>query len=226
MRRRFVTLFLTLVLAAGCTKVETTSGGGEHPWTVPGVLRVGLQTDVKTLNPLLAGDTTDSFVTRLLFDVLIDNDEHGNPVPDLAATVPTLENGGISKDGLTITYHLRKHVKWQDGAPFTSRDVKFTWQALMSDRNNVVSRRGYDEVASIDTPDAGTVVVHLKERFAPFVDTFFAESDSPYPIVPAHLLARYENINQVPFNTNPVGTGPFIFVKWTRGVGIDLKANP
>ncbi len=54
---------------------------------------------------------------------------------------------------MTITYHLRRGVKWHDGAPFTSRDVKFTWQAIMNPRNNVVSRRGFDQIASMDTPD-------------------------------------------------------------------------
>ena len=69
-------------------------------------------------------------------------------------------------------------------------------------------------IASIDTPNASTAVVHLKKRFAPFVDTFFAESDQPYMIAPAHVLARYPNFNQVPFNNDPsVSDGPFKFVR-------------
>jgi len=225
MFRRFLAVALTLAVFAGCTKVDT-SGGGPHPWTIPGVLRIGLQTDFKTLNPMLAGDTTDTFVGRLMFEMLIDADEKGHPIPDLATEVPTLENGGISKDGLTITYHLRKDVKWHDGVPFTVKDLVWSWHAMMNSENNVISRRGFDDVASIDTPDDFTAIVHLKQKYAPFVNTFFADSDSPVPILPAHLLSKYKNINEVPFNGHPVGDGPFEFVKWDRGIGIDLKANP
>jgi peptide/nickel transport system substrate-binding protein len=146
-------------------------------------------------------------------------------VPILAAQVPTTENGGISAGGRTITYHLRPGVKWQDGAPFTSRDVAFTWRAIMNDANNVESRNGYDRVASVATPDALTVVFHLKALFAPFVDTVFAESDNPFCILPAHLLARYHDLNHVPFNADPVGTGAFRVVEWVHGDHVTLVAN-
>ena len=110
--------------------------------------------------------------------------------------------------------------------PVTSRDVKWSWQAIMNPDNNVVSRHGYDYVASIDTPNASTVVVHLKRRFSPFVNTFFAESDQPYMIAPAHVLAGLSNINQIAFNNNPtVSDGPFKFVEWSRGDHISLARN-
>jgi peptide/nickel transport system substrate-binding protein len=110
--------------------------------------------------------------------------------------------------------------------PLTSKDVKFSWQAMMNPNNNVVSRHGYDEVASIDTPNDTTVVVHLKERFSPFVMTFFSEGDSPVNIVPEHILAKYPNVNQVPFNTQPIGSGPFVVTEWAHGDHITLVANP
>ncbi len=164
-------------------------------------------------------------MTTLTNDPLVTVDPKGNDVPVLAAEVPTLENGGISKDGLTIRYKLRQHVKWHDGAPFSSDDVKFSWEAVMNTATNVVSRRGYDTVQSVETPDANTVVFHLKAPFAPFVDTVFGESDSPYEIIPRHLLAKYKNLNQVPFNSEPVGTGPFKFSKWVRGDRLEFVAN-
>lgn len=165
-------------------------------------------------------------LNRLSFDTLLSVDVSGKHLlPILAAAVPTLANGGISRDGLTITYHLRPKVRWQDGAPFTSRDVKFTWQAIMNDANDVNSRNGYERVASVDTPNPLTVVFHLKEKFAPFVDTVFAESDNPYCILPAHLLAKYHDINRVPFNQLPIGTGPFRVVKWVHGDHVELVAN-
>ncbi|HXO16794.1 MAG TPA: peptide ABC transporter substrate-binding protein, partial [Candidatus Dormibacteraeota bacterium] len=166
------------------------------------------------------------FADGLIFSMLVTHDERHHQIPDLAQAVPTLQNGGISKDGLTLTYHLRHGVTWHDGAPFTSRDVKFTWQAIMNPRNNVVSRRGYDLVRSMDTPDAYTVVVHMKQLFPPAVDTLFAESDTPMRVLPAHLLAKYPDLNHVEFNAAPVGTGPFRFVSWQRGDRIVLQANP
>jgi peptide/nickel transport system substrate-binding protein len=210
----------------GCTKVSNGNVVGRHSWTQAGVLRIAIATDLKTLNPLLNSDTADVFVDRLMFEPLLTADPKGNPLPMLAAQVPTLENGGISRDGLTITYHLRRGVKWTDGVPVTSRDVKWSWQAIMNPNNNVVSRHGYDDIASIDTPNDYTVVVRLKQRFSPFVDSFFAESDQPYMVAPAHVLSQYPNLNQLPFNSNPsVSDGPFKFVGWSRGDHISFVRN-
>lgn len=202
-------------LVCGCTKVQTGSstvaGVTRHSWTIPGTVRIAIQAPPNTLNPLLASNTTESMLTRLTNDLLVSVDATGrNEVPMLAAQVPTLANGGISRDGLTITYKLRHNVLWHDGVQFTSKDVKFTWAAIMNSRNNVISRTGYELVRSVDTPDPYTVVFHMKQRFSPAVNTLFGESDNPYTIVPAHLLAQYPDLNKVPYNTKPVGTGPFM----------------
>ncbi len=207
-------------LLAGCTKTGETNGAQ------PGVLRIAIQADLKNLNPLLNSNTIDVLVARLMFEPLLSADDRGNPVPMLASAVPTFENGGISKDGLTVTYHLRRDARWTDGVPVTSADVKWSWEAIMNPNNNVVSRHGYDEIRWIDTPNPYTVIVHLKTRFSPFVDTFFAESDQPYPVAPAHVLAKYTNLNQIPFNSEPtVSDGPFKFGEWSRGDHITLVAN-
>jgi peptide/nickel transport system substrate-binding protein len=191
-----------------------------------GILRVAIFAEPASLNPLLATTTADNFLSSLTFDLLVTLDDRGNEIPDLAAVVPTLANGGISRDGLTTTYRLRHGVRWQDGAPFTSADVKFSWQAVMNPNNNVVERRGYDQVSSVDTPDAYTAVFHLKRPFAPFVDTVFGESDDPFRVIPKHLLDRYPNINQIAFNQQPIGTGPFRVVRWYHGDHVELVANP
>ena len=223
---------LFAAIFAGCTQQTTTtssSSGSQssNPGTKHGVLRVAIQQDVKNLNPLLASNTTDVMIDRLMFEPLVTADDKANPLPMLATAVPSVANGGISKDGLTITYRLRKDVKWSDGVALTSKDVKYSWQALMNPNNNVISRHGYDTIASIDTPDDFTAVVHLKQKFAPFVNTFFAESDQPYPVVPAHVLSKYASLNQIAFNTAPsVGDGPFTFSNWAHGDHIDLVANP
>lgn len=217
-------LALTAVLC-GCTK----SGGiaaQRHAWTQAGVLRVAVNEEPKNLNPLLAGTTVEIFIDRLMFEPLLSADPAGNPVPMLASGVPTQSNGGIAPDGLTIRYHLRRDVAWSDGVAVTARDVIWSWQAIESGNNDVVSRHGYDDVSSIDAPDRYTIVVHLKRRFSPFVNTFFAESDQPYEIVPAHVLAQYPDINRIPFDAAPsVSDGPFRFVAWQRGDRIVLDGN-
>lgn len=220
MRRVTALLAAVTLLFSGCSKGAGGGTGGANA-----VLRVASYAEPTSLNPLLASNTAENFIASLAFDLLVTLDDSGREVPDLAATVPTLQNRGISKDGLTITYHLRHNVKWQDGVPFTSADVKFTWQAVMNPQNNVVERRGYDQVRSVDTPDPYTVVFHLKKPFAPFVDTVFGESDDPFRIVPKHILAKYPNVNRVPFNTLPIGTGPFRIVRWIHGDHVEFVAN-
>ncbi|HEU5480687.1 MAG TPA: ABC transporter substrate-binding protein, partial [Candidatus Tumulicola sp.] len=205
--------------AAGCSKGGQNAAPADE-------LRLAININPMQLDPILSQNTMESFVDGIIFDELVSQDAQHHQIPDLAATVPTLANGGIGKDGLTLTYHLRHGVRWHDGAPFTAKDVLFTWHAIMNPANNVVSRRGYDQVQSMDAPDDYTVVMHMKRMFAPAIDTIFGESDTPMRILPAHLLAKYPNINQVAFNAAPVGTGPYEFVRWLRGDRIVLRANP
>ncbi|HEY6449268.1 MAG TPA: peptide ABC transporter substrate-binding protein [Candidatus Cybelea sp.] len=210
---------------AACTKTGG-AGGHRHSWTHAGLLRIAVNEEPKTLNPLLAGTTIEVFIDRLMFEPLLSADSSGDPVPMLAATVPSQANGGISADGLTIRYHLRRDVRWSDGVPVTSHDVVWSWQAIENPNNDAVSRHGYDDVSSLDAPDPYSVVVHLKRRFSPFVNTFFAESDQPYDVVPAHVLAKYPDVNRIPFNSQPlISDGPFRFVRWERGDRVVLDAN-
>ncbi|HZZ66322.1 MAG TPA: ABC transporter substrate-binding protein, partial [Candidatus Baltobacteraceae bacterium] len=124
------------VLLAACTQTGTASrAGGASSGT--GALRIAIQQDLKNLNPLLTSNTTDGMISFLMFEPLLHADPRGNPVPMLAATVPSTENAGISRDGLSIVYHLRKNVRWSDGVPVTSKDVKWSWQAMMNPNNNV-----------------------------------------------------------------------------------------
>ncbi|MBV8531431.1 MAG: peptide ABC transporter substrate-binding protein [Candidatus Eremiobacteraeota bacterium] len=225
MKGTMASVIAAAIALAGCTKAGEEAGG-RHSWTQAGVLRIAINEEPKNLDPLLAGTTPEIFVDRLMFEPLLSADPRGNPVPMLASVVPTQANGGISRDGLTVRYHLRHDARWTDGVPVTSRDVVWSWRAIENGDNDVVSRHGYDDVRFIGAPDAQTLIVHLKRRFSPFVNTFFAESDQPYDIVPAHVLARYRDINQIPFDAQPsVSDGPFRFTAWQRGDRIVLDAN-
>jgi peptide/nickel transport system substrate-binding protein len=216
----------TVLLGACARDGATRASGGRHPWTRAGVLRLADVADPDSMNPLLSTMDLSYDLSSLMFSYLVIADAHGRMIGDLATGVPSLENGGVRDDGRTYVYHLRAGVRWHDGAPLTSRDVAFSWRAVMNPRNNVLHREGYQEVARIDTPDDRTVVVRLKRRYPPFVTQFFTTlQEGAKPIVPAHLLERLPELNDAPFNAHPVGSGPFSFVAWDRGRRIVLQRN-
>jgi peptide/nickel transport system substrate-binding protein len=213
------------ILLTGCTRIsQGPTASGRHAFTVPHVLRFADISDPDNLNEYLSTMDLVYFLSSMIYSYLVVANDAGQLEGDLAAAVPTLANRGISRDGRTYIYHLRRSVLWQDGAPLTSADVKFSWQAVVNPNNNTLHREGYTEIASIDTPDKYTVVVHLKRRYPPFVSKFFTPlQEGGKPILPAHILAKYSSMNQVPFNSAPIGSGPFRFVKWERGREIILE---
>ena len=218
-----------LAFFGGCAPVTPSGGpkaGGPNAWTRHGLLRIVNLAEPDTLNPVVGNFQIDTDLALLWGGMLFNWSDRNELVPELATVVPTTKNGGISADGKTIVYHLRKNVSFQDGRPFSADDVIFTWHAVMNKNNDVSSTVGYDLITAIDKRDAFTIAVHLKFAYAPFIATFFAPSGNPYPILPKHLLAQYPNINQVPFNSRPVGTGPFVVDRWQRGNKITFHANP
>lgn len=190
------------------------------------MLRVADISDPDNLNPYLSTMDLVYDLSSLVYSYLIIADANGRLEGDLATEVPSPANHGISADGLTYTYHLHPKVRFHDGVPLTSSDVKFSWQAAINPNNNALHREGYDEVRSIDTPDATTVVVHLKRRYPPFLTEFFAPlQEGGKGILPRHLLEKYRSLNQVAFNSAPIGSGPFKFVRWNRARDIVFARN-
>jgi len=214
------------VCGSGCSRVTESgipSGKPNAAWTVPGVARVEIQTEPNTLNPLLARNVAEVDVEGAIFDGLVKLDDRGQLVPDLAIVVPSRANGGIAADGVTITYHLQRGVRWQDGAPLTSADVAFTYHALIQSAINSPYTGFYRSyVRRVATPDPYTVVVRLVKPYAPAVGRLFVATTDGL-IVPAHLLAHSANINHDAFNTHPVGSGPFELQRWDHGSDIVLK---
>lgn len=178
----------------------------------------------QSLNPLRSSGFVSGELNGLLFSYLTTYDSKGGLMPQVAREVPSLSNGGISRDGLQVTYHLRHDVRWQDGAPLTARDVVFTYDAIINPRNDAISRFGYEDIRSVEALEPYTVRVSLKKPQAAIVPFFFG-GDSNYPILPAHLLARYRSLNEAPFNTQPVGSGPYRVVEWQHGDHMTLAAN-
>ncbi|MBV9269658.1 MAG: peptide ABC transporter substrate-binding protein, partial [Candidatus Eremiobacteraeota bacterium] len=158
--------------AASCTLAIlcACSAGTSRGWhRGADTLNAGAAIEPNSFNPLLVTESIENDIDRMIFNGLTLVDDKNTIQPDLATVVPSKANGGISADGKTVTYHLRRGVQWQDGAPFTSADVKFSWQAIMNANTRTGNRVPYDEIARVDTPDAYTVIFHLKRPYAPFI---------------------------------------------------------
>jgi peptide/nickel transport system substrate-binding protein len=213
------------LLLSSCTNAGRAPGG---PFGSTVVFNVAA--DPSSLNPLFIhpdSSSVDLEIDRLMFEPFVDIDSSGRPIPELLSEIPTRANGGVSADGRTIVYHLRKNVKWSDGAAVTSADVLFTLHAILDPRNPVQSHEGYDLIERASAPSAHTVVFHLRHAWAPAVLTYFSYGFSPQFVLPAHVLHRQAPLAQSPFNADPtVVDGPYRFESWWRGEGIQLAANP
>ncbi|MDP9017012.1 MAG: peptide ABC transporter substrate-binding protein, partial [Candidatus Eremiobacteraeota bacterium] len=217
-----------IALLAGCAKSSTQtagSNGGKNPWTIPGTLRVGINQEPDNLNPMFAHTAETDEEDQLIFAPLMRYDEKGDFFPELATEVPTYKNHGISKDGLTITVHMRKGVKWADGVPLTARDWRFTYQAVKNPHNNTKSLFLWDDVASVTLPDDYTIVIKLKTPNADFIGNL-ASGGAAYPPLPEHLLGKLPDLNRAAFNSAPLSSGPWILQKWNHGSSLEYVPNP
>ncbi|HZT11172.1 MAG TPA: peptide ABC transporter substrate-binding protein [Candidatus Baltobacteraceae bacterium] len=206
--------------SAGCAGA---GGGAASPSSSVG-LRIAQQWEPQSLNPALENGTSAAEWGQLLFSYLLNYDGEGRLVGDAAIAVPTPSNGGISRDGLTITYHLRSGIRFADGVPLTARDCVWSVQAIQNPRNLVQSRFAYDVVARADAPDDRTLVLHLKKRFPPAESVVMAPQG--FPILPRHLLAQYSDFNRIPFDAKPIGSGPYVVDSWQRGDRVVMHPNP
>jgi peptide/nickel transport system substrate-binding protein len=224
----FIAACAAAVALGACTKTSGVSGEGgrANAWTQPHVLRFADAGDVNTLNPHLGQFADIGYLSSMTQAYLIKWDENNRPYPELATQVPDQQNGGVSKDGLTITYHIRRGVRWSDGAPFNADDVVFSTNVVNNPANNEVGRLGWDQITKLDEPDKYTIVYHLKKPYSPFIETFFSTAGANPDILPKHLLAQYPNINHVAYNSLPIGIGPFKYLRWDRAQDVILVPNP
>jgi len=200
--------------AATPAAAATTAPAGKRGGA--GALRLLWWQAPTILNAHLSSGTKDFDASRLSLEPLVDIDDKNNFVPLLAAEVPSTSNGGIPADHSSVTYKLRPGVTWHDGQPFTSADVKFTFDFVSDKGTGATTLGNYLNVASVDTPDDMTVKITFKEPtlywFQPFVGY------NGY-ILPQHVLK--DNVGaaarSAPFNLKPIGTGPYKSVSFTPG---------
>ena len=166
-----------------------------------------IESSPTNLDPRVGTDAQSERIDKLLFDALVRRDEHFNLQPWLAQSweVP---------DPLTYVFHLRHDVRFHDGNPLTSADVKWTFDSLITGKVRSAKTSTYRLVDHIDTPDSYTVVFKLKE---PFATLLWNLSDGAIGIVPAGSSEG--------FNQHPVGTGPFKFVSMTPDQDVRVVRN-
>jgi peptide/nickel transport system substrate-binding protein len=204
---------------SGCTHAGGTRSGPPH------VLRIAFAGDPASLAPFLAIDQEIFGVDALFCQTLIGLDGENRDVPQLVTRIPSRSNGDVSPDGMRITYHLRPGIRFADGVPLTSADVAFTYRVLFDPRNRTVSLDNYRRIASLQTPDARTVVIWLRKPWNAAVHVLFAEADYPYGILPKHAFTDTKVLG-TPWESAPFASGPFRVVSWQRGDRIVLVTNP
>ncbi len=176
------------------------------------------------LNPHLAQGTKDFDASRIVMEPLADVNDAGELVPILAEEIPSVENGGVAKDAKSVTWKLKRNVKWSDGTPFTSKDVKFTYEYVINEATTATTMGNYQVIESIETPDDYTVVIKFKNPNPAWMNVFVG----PYGmILPEHVLRDYvgEKARNAPFNLNPIGTGPYKVKEFRPGDVVVYEIN-
>ncbi|WP_417711156.1 peptide ABC transporter substrate-binding protein [Roseibium aggregatum] len=186
-----------------------------------GRIVVGLSQEPTVFNPLMPHIETDDGVNFSVFDALFRINADGDIEPNLATEVPSLENGGISEDGLNWRIRLRDDVTWHDGTPFTAEDVKFTLQLIVNPDFRAWRTTGHSLVRDITVVSPTEITWRMEEPFAPYL-SFLTETF----MVPKHILEKESNPNEAAFNQAPIGTGAFKWGKRLAGDRLELVANP
>ena len=184
-----------------------------------GTLVLGFYQEPELLNSLIRTQTVASWAGDFLESALVDAAPDGTFYAQLAKEVPTVQNGGVSEDGLTITLNLNEGYLWEDGDEFTCDDVVFTWEAIMHPESGAVSTTGWEDVESITCPDDYTVVVKFAKFYAPYLHMLTA------PVLPSHLGLDPAKMQEWEFNRKPLSLGPYKLEEWVSGDHMTLVRN-
>jgi peptide/nickel transport system substrate-binding protein len=229
----FLGLLLIALTSTGCQLIQPSIVSPPEPTVTPTLPPLALSVDLAdnavvipiaidppSFNAYLNDTGFEALVGELVFGALAEIGPDGSYYPELAAELPTLTNRGVSEDGRVVTWHLRPGILWSDGEPFTSADVKFTWEAL---RDSGIWAPGFDLIENIETPDPLTAVVTYREFYPNYLTQFGGLGTGVFP---AHHCG---NSNEMLFwdcNFEPVSTGPYILAQWIPGVRLVFKPNP
>jgi len=203
----FSALFASTLFFTGLTPaLAAPNQGGTLTWLVT--------PEPASIIPLTTTAGGNAELGPKVVEGLLTYDKDLNPKPLLATA------WSVSKDGLEYRFTLRQGVKWHDGKPFTSADVAFSILTLKQVHPR--GRSTFSNVTDVKTPDPFTAIIELSKP-APFLLTALSASESP--IIPKHLYEGTDIISN-PYNSAPIGTGPFIYKSFVHGSYIILERNP
>jgi peptide/nickel transport system substrate-binding protein len=190
-----------------------------------GSLKMLLWQGPTILNPHIATGTKDSIAARCCLEPLLTVGLEGKFEPVLAAEVPSKENNGLSADGKSVTYQLKKDVKWADGAPFTADDVAFTFEFIKTPESSATSVGTYDSVDKVEAVDPLTVRITFKEPTGGWYQPFVGFNGM---ILPKHIMKDFVGARsrEAPLNTKALGTGPYMVEDFKPGDLVIYKPNP
>ncbi|WP_395542827.1 peptide ABC transporter substrate-binding protein [Neotabrizicola sp. sgz301269] len=214
------TALLGAICVAGSATVALADRGADGHvnvlyWQAPSIL-----------NPYLSSGTKDVETSSLVLEGLAGFDEKGVVFPRLAVDVPTVENGGITPDLMQITWKLKPGLLWSDGTPVTSADAKFTYEYCTHPEGGCAQAARYEGIASIETPDAETIVIKYT---APKPNPYTAFVGGTSPLLQA---AQFANCLGAAASTctdqnfKPIGTGPFMVKDFKVNDTVEMVANP
>ena len=204
-----------MLLTSGLAQAQTSSsykptkrGGG-------GALKLLWWQGATLLQPHFASGTKDQEGSRIFYEPLAAWDHDGNMVPILAAEVPTSSNGGVSRDGKTITWKLKRNVLWHDGKPFTADDVVFTAAYAADPATSAYTKGSYSDV-KVTKVDSHTVKVEYQKASPFWADPLVSAAGM---IIPKHIFESFKGATSrdAPANLRPVGTGPYKFTDFKPG---------
>ena len=191
-----------------------------------GELRIILWQAPTLASPHNATGTKDYLAGSLVVEPLMGYLPDGTIFPRLVTAVPSVENGLLSEDLKTVTFKLIEGVTWSDGEPFTSNDVKFTFEwitNLTRPTNLSVSSAVWQVIEKVETPDDLTALVTFKSPSAAWFEPFTGGTNGY--IYPAHKFDNDPNNGNDEFLTNPIGTGPFVIDTFSPNDQVTYKAN-
>lgn len=211
----YISILLAVIMFLGCAG-GNDSGPAAREDTGPAygdIMVEGSIGDASNLIPLLASDSASHGISGMIFNGLVKYDRNIQVVGDLA------ESWDISKNGLVITFRLRKNVRWHDGHPFTAEDVLYTYKVTVDPKTPTAYSGDFMKVKKAEVLDPYTFRVTYDKPFAPALMSWGAA------VLPKHLLEG-KDITKSPLSRHPIGTGPYKFKEWVTGTKIVLESNP
>lgn len=212
MKRLVLSILLVVLVVVSCSKEGTISYENVGVPSYGDMIVTGSLGEPSNLIPILATDSPSHEIASFVYNGLVKYDANLNVVPDLA------ERYEISTDGLSITFYLRRNVRWHDGKPFTARDVLYTYRVICDPRTPTAYSGDFLPVRQAEAIDDYTFRVKYDRPFAPALISW------SIPILPSHLL-QGSDIASSPLSRSPIGTGPYVFKEWVPGQRILLTAN-